>query len=85
VATLSSASLGHAMIGATAARPTCGLTLGMAELLQARSVLLLVTGAAKREPMARLLEGRITTMLPASLLHLHAHATLLCDEAAWPR
>jgi galactosamine-6-phosphate isomerase len=85
VATLSSASLGHAMIGATAARPTCGLTLGMADLLQARSVLLLVTGAAKREPLARLLEGRITTMLPASLLHLHANASLLCDEAACTR
>lgn len=85
VATLSSASLGHAMIGSTTMRPTYGLTLGMADLLQARQVLLLVTGAAKREPLARLLEGRITTMLPASLLHLHANAMLLCDEAACTR
>ncbi len=84
IAVLSSASLGHAMIGSTAVRPSYGLTLGMADLLQARQVLLLVTGAAKREPMARLLEGRITTRLPASLLHLHANVTLLCDEAACP-
>jgi glucosamine-6-phosphate deaminase len=50
--------------------------------LQSRHILLLVTGATKREPLARLREGRITTQLPASLLHLHDSALLLYDEAA---
>jgi galactosamine-6-phosphate isomerase len=67
-----------------AARPTCGLTLGMADLLQAHEVLLMVTGAAKRGPLSQLLAGRITTTLPASLLWLHSSVTLLCDGAAYP-
>jgi galactosamine-6-phosphate isomerase len=84
VAELSEASLAHAMVR-DAPRPSCGLTLGMADLLQARDVLLVVTGAAKREPLRQLLAGRITTKFPASLLWLHPSVTLLCDEAAYDR
>jgi len=82
VAHLSNASLSHAMLRETQSKPSYGLTLGMADLLQSRQVLLLVTGDAKRVPLARLLEGRITTQFPASLLALHANVVLLCDEAA---
>jgi glucosamine-6-phosphate deaminase len=57
----------------------------MADLLQSREVLLLVTGETKHEALARLLNGRIATDFPASLLWLHPRVTLLCDEAAWPR
>lgn len=52
-------------------RPTLGLTLGMADLLESREVLLLVSGEAKCGPLGRLLAGRITTDFPASILHLH--------------
>jgi galactosamine-6-phosphate isomerase len=82
VAQLSTASLNHAMIRNGSARPSYGLTLGMADLLQARRILLLVTGASKREPLRQLLNGRITTQFPASLLHTHPASTLLCDEHA---
>lgn len=84
VANLSQASLGHAMLRDRADRPTYGLTLGMADLLQAQRVVLMVTGSAKRDAMRRLLSGRITTQFPASLLQLHPDATLLCNEAALP-
>jgi galactosamine-6-phosphate isomerase len=84
VAMLSQASLGHSTLAAAGARPTHGLTLGMADLLQARQIVLLVTGAAKREPMRHLLSGQITTEFPASLLQLHAHVALFCDTAADP-
>jgi galactosamine-6-phosphate isomerase len=82
VAELSEASLAHAMIADSAARPSYGLTLGMADILQAGRVLLLVTGQAKRRPLERLLSGEITTNFPASLLTLHRDVLLLCDEAA---
>jgi galactosamine-6-phosphate isomerase len=82
VAELSQASLAHAMLRERPLQPTYGLTLGMADLLHSRRVMLLVTGLSKREPLRRLLSGAITTQFPASLLHLHPDVTLLCDEAA---
>jgi galactosamine-6-phosphate isomerase len=82
VAHLSEASLAHPMLRGTTLRPAYGLTLGMADLLQSREVLLLVSGAAKRGPLERLLAGRISTDFPASLLHLHPRVTLLADAAA---
>ncbi len=84
VARLSNASLSHTMIGNSATRPTDGLTLGMAELMHSRRVLLLATGESKREPLRRLLSGEITTAFPASLLQLHPDSTIACDAAASP-
>ena len=84
VAKLSDASLSHFMIQGAGVRPTHGLTLGMADLLQSRHVMMLVTGEKKREPLGRLLIGEITTHFPASLLSLHANVQVLCDEAAFP-
>lgn len=82
VAALSEASLTHAMIQGPARRPSAGLTLGMADLMHATEALLLVTGPTKRDPLVRLRTGQISTDFPASLLHLHPRATLLCDAAA---
>jgi galactosamine-6-phosphate isomerase len=82
VAQLSQASLAHAMLAQSTIRPTYGLTLGMADLIQSRHVLLLVTGPAKRDPLERLLTCRITTDFPASVLQLHNDVKLLCDAAA---
>jgi galactosamine-6-phosphate isomerase len=82
VAQLSRASLGHAMLAQSNIRPIYGLTLGMADLIQSRQILLLVTGPTKREPLERLLSGRITTEFPASMLQLHNDVELLCDVVA---
>jgi len=46
-------------------RPSYGLTLGMTEILASREILLLVSGAAKRQPLERLLQREITTEFPA--------------------
>jgi galactosamine-6-phosphate isomerase len=77
---LSEASLGHAMLNRSHGRPTYGLTLGMADLLQAREVLLLVSGPTKRAPLERLLDGVISTEFPASLLTLHRKSHLFHGE-----
>jgi putative deaminase/isomerase len=79
---LSESSLSHTMIGQCVARPARGLTLGMDDLMQSNKVLFLVTGRTKRVILREILTGRINTAVPASLLHLHPDAQLLCDEAA---
>lgn len=82
VATLSPESLRHDTLVRGRSRPRYGLTLGMADLSQARRVLLLVSGASKAGPLRELLRGVITPRFPASLLWLHPDVTLLCDQAA---
>ena len=84
VAKLSNASLDHAMLRHSKQQPTYGLTLGMADILQSREVLVLVSGCAKVEALERLLTAEVTTAFPASLLQLHPQATLFCDVAAYP-
>jgi galactosamine-6-phosphate isomerase len=84
VAQLSEASLGHAMLNLSNNRPSYGLTLGMADLLHARHLLVLVSGSTKVLPLEQLLTGSISTSFPASLLSLHVNIELLCDRAARP-
>ena len=82
-ARLSKESRAHSMMSRAAVKPSYGLTMGMAEILQARRILLLVSGAHKRKPLRRLLRREISTEFPASLLHLHAQTTIFCDRAAF--
>ena len=63
--------------------PERGLTLGMSALLAARRVLLVVTGAHKREILRRSVEGPPDERVPASWLQRHRGAIVLADRAAW--
>ena len=67
---------------ARAAPPDRALTIGIGTILEARSILLLATGAAKAQAIAAALEGPITTRCPASALRLHGDVTILCDPEA---
>jgi galactosamine-6-phosphate isomerase len=82
VTALSRASLDHPMLRRARGQVRQGVTLGMGDILRSRKVLLLVSGAHKREAMQRLREPRVSTAFPASLLWLHADATCLCDNEA---
>lgn len=62
--------------------PKAALSMGVGTILAARRVLLLVTGPAKADALARAVEGPLTAMVPASALQLHADAVVLADEAA---
>lgn len=84
VAGLSAESLSHAMIRGCGVRPAYGLTLGIADILQSREVVLLASGPTKRQPLQQLMKQRIDTHFPASMLHIHADVTMFCDEEAWP-
>ena len=59
------------------------LTMGIASILAARSIVILATGAHKAEAVARALTGPMTAELPASLLQSAAdQVTWVIDEAA---
>lgn len=62
--------------------PTRALTMGMGTILRARQILILANGEAKREAVATMLAGGLTTSCPASFLNLHPDVTLICDGAA---
>ena len=84
VARLAPQSLKHGMLQKLARKPRYGLTLGMADILQSRSILLVVSGRAKQQPMKQLLTGRVSTRFPAGFLWLHPDVTILCDRDAIP-
>src|SRR4051812_22857098 len=59
------------------------LTMGVATILSARSILMLATGAHKAEAVAAALDGPITAALPASLLQsVASRVTWMLDESA---
>jgi glucosamine-6-phosphate deaminase len=69
--------------GSPQAVPQRAMTLGLAEILAAREILLVVTGAAKAPVLQRLLQDPPGPQLPASWLQLHPTVTLIVDRAAW--
>jgi galactosamine-6-phosphate isomerase len=82
VSRLTPQSRKHAMLATLKHKPTHGLSLGMADILSSRTILLLVNGPKKRAILKRTLESKVTTRLPASFLHLHPNVVVFCDRAA---
>jgi galactosamine-6-phosphate isomerase len=72
----------HSMLATLKRKPRFGLTLGMADILSSRKILLLVSGPTKTAILKRTMQPKVTTRLPASFLHLHPDVTVLCDRAA---
>ena len=62
--------------------PRQAITLGLAEILAARRILLVVTGPEKRGALRRLLKEPMSPALPASWLHNHAMVQVIADHAA---
>ena len=62
--------------------PREALSMGMATILQARVIVLLATGRSKGACVERVVNGPLTTALPASFLQLHRDVDIMLDEAA---
>jgi glucosamine-6-phosphate deaminase len=60
--------------------PREALTMGMGTILSARSIILIATGEAKSDAVRALLEGGVTTHVPASFLQLHPLVSMLLDD-----
>jgi len=83
VAKLTESSLTHSMISDMKMKPSYGLTFGMADILQSALILLIINGLKKKKITSELLNGKISTKLPASLLWLHPNTICLIDKEAY--
>ena len=59
-----------------------GITLGIADIMEARHVILLVSGIKKAAIIQQVLEGEISEKFPASLLRRHKSFSVYLDEEA---
>ncbi len=62
--------------------PREALSMGMATILNAREIVLLAMGKSKARCIERVVNGPLTTRLPASFLQLHPRVELVLDEGA---
>ncbi len=62
--------------------PRQAYTMGMLEIMQAKRVVMIVTGASKAHILKEAFCGPITPNVPASIMQLHPDFTLVADEAA---
>lgn len=80
IAELSDVSMQHQMASGMNEKPTFGFTLGMAEILQSKKIIILLTGTGKEQIAEEFLSGKITTQLPASFLWMHPNVDCLIDK-----
>jgi glucosamine-6-phosphate deaminase len=62
--------------------PPEALSMGMATILRARAIVLLATGRSKASCVEAVINGPLTTELPASFLQLHHDVDIMLDEGA---
>jgi len=60
------------------------VTLGLATIMAAREVVVLVSGETKRAALTRMLDGPVTPEVPASVLRTHPRCLVIPDRAARP-
>jgi len=62
--------------------PKRALTMGVGTILEAKKIIMLVTGKEKAEILLKAVEGPITSMISATALQLHPACTVIVDEDA---
>ena len=62
--------------------PRQAYTMGIKSIMQAKKILIIVSGKNKAEAVKNYLFGPITPAVPASILQLHNDVTIVADEAA---
>lgn len=62
--------------------PTQCVTQGLGTIMEARTLLLLATGAGKADAVRELAEGGISARWPATIMQMHKDAIVLVDESA---
>jgi len=59
--------------------PNRAITMGIGGILKAKKILLLVSGKGKAEIVSDMLDGRLSTHKPASVLQIHKDVTIIID------
>ncbi len=60
--------------------PKTAITMGMLSIMQAKKVLLVANGAAKKEILEKSFSGPVDPKVPASILQLHPDVTVIFSE-----
>ncbi len=58
------------------------LTVGIGTIMDADEVMLIASGKNKQEAIRQTIEGGVNHLCPASILQMHEHAIIICDECA---
>ena len=62
--------------------PRKAYTMGIKQIMQAKKVLILASGANKAEAVYKTVKGKVVEEVPASILQLHPDCILIADKAA---
>lgn len=58
------------------------LTMGIGTIMESETIVMLAFGKSKADAVVGMVEGPITSMLPASMLQMHPNAKIFLDEDA---
>ena len=62
--------------------PKQALTVGVGTVMSAREVLIMCNGPQKARALHHMIEEGVSHMWTASMLQMHRHGNVVCDEAA---
>lgn len=62
--------------------PKQAYTMGIRTIMQAKKILVVVSGESKADIVSRAFFGPVTPEVPASILQMYPDVTVVCDEAA---
>lgn len=65
--------------------PTHAITMGIQNIMQAKKILMLISGMSKADTVVKLLSGDITPDFPASVLQNHPDVTIIIDQDAYSK
>ncbi|MCD5477573.1 6-phosphogluconolactonase, partial [Lactobacillus delbrueckii subsp. bulgaricus] len=62
--------------------PKSAICMGIANIMAAKEIVLLAKGESKAKAIKDMVEGPVTTDVPASVLQKHPNVTVIADQAA---
>lgn len=62
--------------------PQYAITMGIKNIMQAKKILLIISGKSKQDAVKKLLSKEVTEEFPASVLHNHNDVVVIIDEDA---
>ena len=62
--------------------PRRAYTMGIRQIMQAKKILILASGPNKADAVYKMVKGKVTENVPASILQLHPDCTLIADRNA---
>lgn len=62
--------------------PKSAICMGISNIMTAKEILLLAKGESKAKAIKAMVEGPVTTDIPASVLQKHPNVTVIADQAA---